>query len=447
MDTITRTLNRDDNDNTSNATGPEVVGSRKKQVSVRRILSRVLKPIRNCKAKRINVIDQLLENDEEFSVLKLDGSHTGLNWERLIKAIQGNSTVKNVEINGGMVANMPLEEQLLLWEAIGGLPKLEEVHFKYFLEFPLMLESLNAVLIFATKLKKLTVYDSVFYSRDQNAKVTSLAEHENLKGIFLSQLRIPEGRVLDPIVAAFAEAPNLTNLTIRVPRKKRNMLRSETLSLLMSAPALKVLEMRRIVLQDEQIIQMAEELQQSTQFKEVTIQCDDCLREKCCVALGDMLSLNKSITRLEVWGQKVEEDGFCYVIDSLQENNTLKVLHLSHDIAEAGNTALARMLEHNYVMETLYMRSFGDPNMMARTDYFLKLNATGLRGLQLDVNMDRSLLVEKLGKHMDDINHTYYLLRGNPNFLNASEVFSSPSKDECQSIGVKESSVRNAIEC
>jgi len=102
------------------------------------------------------------------------------------------------------------------------------------------------------------------------------------------------------------------------------------------------------------------------------------------------------------------------VINSLKDNKTLKVLHLSHDIGAKGNDALTELLKHNFVMETLYMRSFGDPTMMARTDYFLKLNATNLRGLQLDINMDRPKLVEKLEKHTDELNHLYFLLRGNP---------------------------------
>ena len=143
--------------------------------------------------------------------------------------------------------------------------------------------------------------------------------------------------------------------------------------------------------------------------------CDECLREPCCVALGTMLKNNANLTRLEVWGQQVEEEGFVFVINSLKENTTLKVLHLSHDIGEKGNAALTELLKKNFVMETLYMRSFGDPTMMAQTDYYLKLNATNLRGLQLDINMNRPKLVENLVKHSDDINHVYFLLRGNAN--------------------------------
>jgi len=393
--------------------------SSKKQLAVvKRFVGRVLMPIRSCRTKRTNIIDQLKQNDGEFSVLKLDGSHTVLNLDRLVDAIECNTTVKNIQIHGGLVANLPLEQQHLLWHALGQLPQLEEVHFKYFLEFPLMLDGLNCILERAKGIRKLTIYDSVLYTRNYDDCLIDLQDHVNLKTVFFSQLRIPEGRVLDTIIQPLTTAPNLANLTIRIPRKKKNLVETKTLKMLAKSESLKVLELRRVVLKDEQIIQLAAELEnhsESSKMKEVTIQCDDCLREPCCVALGTMLKKNPIVTRLEVWGQKVEEEGFVYVINSLKNNKTLKVLHLSHDIGEKGNSALTNLLKHNFVMETLYMRSFGDPTMMAQTDYYLKLNATSLRGLQLDINMDRPKLVEKLEKHTDDINHLYFLMRGNPN--------------------------------
>lgn len=395
--------------------------SKQQMANMKKFVGRVLMPIRGCRSRRTNVIDQLKQNDHGFSVLKLDGSHTVLNLDRLVDAIGGNVTVKNIQIHGGLVANLPLDQQHLLWHALGKLPQLEEVHFKYFLEFPLMLDGLNCILERAKGIRKLTIYDSVLYTRNYDDRLIPLNEHENLKTVFFSQLRIPEGRVLDPIVQSLTTAPNLSNLTIRIPRKKKNLVDSSTLKLLATSESLKVLELRRVVLKDEQIIQIAEDLKANQEFskmKEVTIQCDDCLREPCCVALGTLLESNDTITRMEVWGQKVEEEGFVYVINSLKENKTLKVLHLSHDIGERGNAALTSLLKHNFVMETLYMRSFGDPTMMAKTDYFLKLNATSLRGLQLDVNMNRAKLVESLEKHSDDMNHLYYLLRGNPNVFN-----------------------------
>lgn len=408
------------NEGAATAAAPRT--NKQQMAVVRRLVGRVLMPIRSCRTKRTNVIDQLKQNDGEFSVLKLDGSHTVLNFERLVDAIERNTTVKNIQIHGGLVANLPLENQHLLWHALGKLPQLEEVHFKYFLEFPLMLDGINCILERAKGIRKLTVYDSVLYTRNYDDRLIDLQDHVNLKTVFFSQLRIPEGRVLDTIVQPLATAPNLANLTIRIPRKKKNLIETKTLRMLAQSESLKVLELRRVVLKDEQIIQLAQDLEnhaESSKMKEVTIQCDDCLREPCCVALGTMLRKNSIVTRLEVWGQKVEEEGFVFVINSLKENKTLKVLHLSHDICERGNAALTDLLKHNFVMETLYMRSFGDPTMMAQTDYYLKLNATSLRGLQLDINMNRPKLVEKLEKHTDDINHVFFLLRGNPHVFDA----------------------------
>lgn len=400
---------------TSSSTIPR---KRKSITVVRKVLSRVLMPMQSCRDKTVTIIDQLKQNDSEFTQLKLDGSHAAtLDFDRLCDAIRINKTVKNVQIHGGMIINIPLEKQEQLWHCIGKLPNLEELHFKYFLEFPLTLDGLNTALAPATNLKKLTIYDTVLYSRDYEDEVTNLSQHTQLKTIFFSQLRIPEGRVIDPILRSLVHAPNLSNLTVRIPRKRKGMVRNQTLSLLTNSKSLRILELRRLVLRDEQIVQIAKEVETNTIMKEVTIQCDDCLKTICCDAISTMLPKNKCLTRLEIWGQKVEEDGFVNVINSLQKNNTLKVLHLSHDIGERGNAALAEMLKHNQTMETLYMRSFGDPEKMARTDYYLKLNATGLRGYQLDLNMNRQSLVDKLAKHSDEINHTYFLLRGNPNFL------------------------------
>jgi hypothetical protein len=415
-------------DNTDASTASEEGGrnsySKQHLAMVRRVVSRVLMPLRSCRTKRTNVIDQLRQNDAEFSVLKLDGSHTALNLDRLVDAIECNTTVKNIQIHGGLVANLPLEHQHLLWHALGKLPKLEEIHFKYFLEFPLMLDGLNCLLDRAKGIQKLTICDCVLYTRNFDDRLVSLAQHVHLKTVFFSQLRMPEGRALDHIVQSLTVAPNLSNLTIRIPRKKKNLVSNQTLrKLVHECSNLKILELRRVVLKDEQIIQMATDLQKAqnntdsplSKIKEVTIQCDDTLREDCCRAVGNLLEGNSTITRLEIWGQKVVEDGFVFVINSLKNNRTLKVLHLSHDIGEKGNAALSELLKNNFVMETLYMRSFGDPAMMAKTDYFLKLNATSLRGLQLDVNMNRAKLVEKLEKHGDDLNHLFFILRGNPN--------------------------------
>jgi hypothetical protein len=429
--------NAEENNHNNNTGGRNSNSSKQQLAMVRRVVSRVLMPLRSCRSKRINVIDQLKQNDDEFTVLKLDGSHTALNLDRLLQAIEGNTTITNLQIHGGLVANLPLEQQHLLWHALGKLPKLDEIHFKYFLEFPLMLDGLNCLLALAKGIHKLTLYDCVLYTRNMDDKFVSLTHHVHLTTVFFSQLRMPEGRTLDHLIQSLTVAPNLQNLAIRIPRKKKNLVSHETLHhLLHDCSHLKILELRRLVLTDDQIIQMAHDLEKlqnhpstctdnttqtqpllslSSKIKEITIQCDDTLRIDCCTAVGSLLAGNSTITRLEIWGQKVVEDGFVHVIHSLSHNKTLKVLHLSHDIGEKGNDALSELLKHNFVMETLYMRSFGDPTMMAKTDYFLKLNATSLRGLQLDINVNRTKLVEKLEKHADDINHLYFILRGNPN--------------------------------
>lgn len=386
----------------------------KKLGSIRKVVGRMLRPIRGCPIRRTNIIEQLLQNDDEFSLLKLDGRHTNLTFKKLLGAIEANTTVKNLQIHGGLVANLPQEEQHLLWRALGNLPNLEEAHFKYFSESPLHLDGLNCFLLRAKGIRKLSIYDSVLSSKDVEDGLVSLEQHTNLKTVFFSHLCISSDRVLDPILNSLMTAPKLSNVTIRIPRRRRNLVQTETLRSLLRSKTLKILELRRTILSDEQLIQLAEDLE-SSKLKEVTVQCDESLRESCCLAISKMLKVNVALTRLEVWGQAVEEEGFINIINSLHANATLKILHLSHDIQERGHLALTRLFEANRSLETLYMRSFGEPDMMTRTDYFLKLNSTKLRGLQLDVNMDRGEMVEKLEKHSNEINHLYFLLRGNPN--------------------------------
>ena len=394
---------------------------RKQLKSIRKMVGRVLQPIRGCPIRLTNVIEQLRQNDEEFSELKLDGRHTNLSFKKLVEAIEENTTVKNVQIHGGLVANLPQEEQHLLWHALGNLPSLEEAHFKYFSESPLHLDGLNCFLLRAKGIRKLSVYDSDLTSKDAEDGLVSLKEHTKLKTVFFSHLCLPNDRVFDPILNSLMTAPKLSNITIRIPRRRRNLVQTETLRALLRSKTLKILELRRTILSDEQVIQLAEDLETSI-LKEVTIQCDDSLRESCCLALGKMLKVNDVLTRLEVWGQAVEEEGFINIINSLHKNETLKILHLSHDIQERGHETLTKLFEANRSLETLYMRSFGEPEMMARTDYFLKLNSTKLRGLQLDMNMDRGEMVEKLEKHSNDINHLYFLLRGNPNAITGNSL-------------------------
>ena len=394
----------------------------KKQLqSIGRVIGRILQPIRGCPIRRANVIEQLRQNDDEFSILKLDGRHTNLCFKKLLEAIKENTTVRNVQIHGGIVANLPQEVQHLLWRALGDLPNLEEAHFKYFSESPLHLDGLNCFLVRAKGLRKLSIYDSDLTSKDVEDGLVSLEEHTRLKTVFFSHLCLPNDRVFDPILDSLLKAPKLSNITIRIPRRRRNLIKTETLQALLQSKTLKILELRRTVLSDDQIVQLAEDLVTS-KLKEVTVQCDEKLRKNCCLAIGKMLKVNNCLTRLEVWGQAVEEDGFVNIIDSLHANTTLKILHLSHDIQDRGHDALTRLFEANRSLETLYMRSFGEPDMMARTDYFLKLNSTNLRGLQLDVNMDRGEMVEKMVKHSTDINHLFFLLRGNPNFISCNSI-------------------------
>ena len=122
--------------------------NQKKQLktSVCKMVGRVFMPIRGCNKFVANVIDQLHQNDSEFRLLKLDGSHTRLNFRKLIEAIDRNTTVTQVQIHGGLVANLPQREQHEIWNALGNLPNLEEADFKYFTEAPLHLDGINCFL-------------------------------------------------------------------------------------------------------------------------------------------------------------------------------------------------------------------------------------------------------------------------------------------------------------
>jgi len=379
------------------------------------MVGRVFMPIRGCNKFVANVIDQLHQNDSEFRLLKLDGSHTRLNFRKLIEAIDRNTTVTQVQIHGGLVANLPQREQHEIWNALGNLPNLEEADFKYFTEATLHLDGISCFVARAKGLRKLSLYDSELQSHDVTQGLTNLEQHTKLKTIFFSHLMLPIDRNFDPILTSLLSAPKLSNITIRIPRRRKNMIQTETLRALLRSKTLKVLELRRTVLTDDALSQLAEDLKTS-KLQECTIQCDDKLRRDCCAALAKMLQENSTLFRLEVWGQAVDEEGFIEIVNALRENTTLKILHLPHDIQEAGHDALRALFLTNRTLETLYMRSFGHAEMMASTDYWLKLNSTKLRGLQLDLNIDRDGLVETMEKYFD-LNHLYFLLRGNPNII------------------------------
>lgn len=198
-----------------------------------------------------SVIDDLNGNEANFRELKLSSVHSLLDCHVLHQSIRLNKTVRSVRIHGFVLGKLSHSYQQRILEAIGSLPKLEELHLNYFLDFPLSAEALYKILSGATNLAKLSIHDARFEGKIQDLY---LRKNLSLVRVTFSQLYLSEPNdTLDSLVQSFMSAPNLCMLAIRMAQKEANLLSNKTLEIL-SKKQLKTLELRKVVLSNDQLV-------------------------------------------------------------------------------------------------------------------------------------------------------------------------------------------------
>ena len=165
------------------------------------------------------------------------------------------------------------------------------------------------------------------------------------------------------------------------------------------------------------------------------------LSYECCVSIGEILRHNSRLERLELWGSSVDEDGLILMVQSLQSNRQLKALYMSHDTSSvrAQKAFVAMLQHHNFTLEALVLRSLGRWNeeFLKTIIFYLRLNATQIRELLLNVNVTQMQFLDKLVLHTDTLDYVFHLLRGNPSFMSHA-CFS----DASSTVGYNENSAQ-----
>lgn len=371
---------------------------------------------------RSSIIHDLKDNNRYLQELKLSSVHALVDFHQLCAAIASNNTVRSARIHGFFVEKLPAMYQQKLWEAIGNLPQLEELHLNYFLDFQLTTEVISYVLNRAKTLNTLSIHDSEISGKYIKL---CLKDHTALRGIYISQLYLSdEVDSLDPLIQAFASAPNLLKLNVRMAHRQRHLLSIDTIDLL-STKGFQELELRKIVLNNDGVIKLTKSLRQqqhgkiiSISLRELVVECETHLHEEICAAVGDMLENNQTLERLELWSKSIDENGVRLIAEKLKRNRKLRAIMMTHgNISRRSQEALVSMLKQNLFLEHMRIESCDNEELLATIEFYLKLNSTCLRRLMLNINASREQIFDKLVVHSKNLNYTFHVLRGNPSFL------------------------------
>jgi hypothetical protein len=161
----------------------------------------------------------------------------------------------------------------------------------------------------------------------------------------------------------------------------------------------------------------------SIYLRDLVVEHDNLLEENTCRSLGEMLQHNQTVERLELWGPLIDPKGLQVMINELKHNRKLKVIHLSHEnISIETEEDFIGMLHQNYFLETLQLPSFSREDIMEKIQFYLRLNATCLRRLMLNINASREQIFDKLVVHSENVNYLFHILRGNPLFLQSTDA-------------------------
>mmetsp|Transcript_3645 Transcript_3645/g.6421 ORF Transcript_3645/g.6421 Transcript_3645/m.6421 type:complete len:425 (-) Transcript_3645:163-1437(-) len=169
-------------------------------------------------------------------------------------------------------------------------------------------------------------------------------------------------------------------------------------------------------------------------------------------ALTELLSLSRTLTRLQLSFLELEDDHFEALVTLLPRNTTLTSLALDyHNLGSRGfksmmlamedNTAIKSlslrslrdigldgfaqvmlMLQYNYTVETLSVTA--SPSQQAEIDLYLRMNSAG-RGLLRNPTATMNEWVEILARHSDDLDVVRHLLQEVPGLCNAAAFAAS----------------------
>ena len=407
------------------------------------------------------ILEKLKANKPDFQELQLSSAQAALlDCEGLVQALKQNRTVKRVHIDGFFVDQLfprssnpivaPNEQPKTLWQTLGSLPKIHELHLAYFVRSAVTLEVLDWVLGRATGLKKLCLHDCRIFldSSDTFLGATSLKNHDALREIRISQVR-PYNRettryssaTLDPLFEMVLSAPTLCKLSICPSVPNTTFISYESIGRLGAKSRLmESLNLQNVVFDNHRVVHFMQQLVAAMQtdgrdsvankcvegFRNLVLDTSQSiLNQDACLAIATLLRHKDSkLENLCLFGSQIDEDGLVAIASSLKLNQRLRVLQLGYNsITSRGYNALIDMLRENCYLESMLLsRGFlvnaPDSDAFLRVvNFYLNLNTACIRRLLLDVNVDRDQIFDKLVVHAENVDYLFHILRGNPSFL------------------------------
>ena len=394
-------------------------------------------------------------------------------FDRLIRAIRGNTTISTVEIDGNALVCFTLEEVTQLVEAIGSVPELKSL-FVRALVAPLNV--LTVLIREASGLQKITLA-SVQLAGESTEFNQALSNLHFLQEVRFCNMGFRRNFSFDEMVRALAGLPVLEKIEIEV--EQGASVTSEAMGKLCDVTTLNELRMSPIDFSVQHIQAMASALETNTctellelglgdgdhtsetwfamanmlrvnsALTSLTMISFDGLDDDACIALANaleyntclqefslsrcgldrvmstkaalvlvkLLRSNHCLTEYSMNSIGIGEEGLIAVAKALEQNSTLKKLNLQKfdaDVtAKGGLQALLDMLQTNVVLEHIHPSSTID-EVRLKVNFWLSLNESGLRCIELNSNTSIEEFLGLLASCQDELDKLYYLLITNP---------------------------------
>lgn len=260
-----------------------------------------------------------------------------------------------------------------------------------------------------TAVRNVTVYPCALQGlsqSDQKLLVDSICRLENLQNLIVFQ--DCGSFFVDPLIR---HRPPLTRLTLYKLDFAREMLLSRLPILLLGLPELAELSLEKYRgAEGDKLLQIV---------------------SKVLPSLPHLRNLSLTPAK----GVNMSTDGPRVLFKALCENNSVRTLSLQgseESIDQGCINVLRRSLRTNSTLEEIKLTGFWKseedfwkrftPKSRIQIQYFLELNKSGIRSLQLDINADFETLTDAMTRHRDNLNFVYYLLLHNPSMVNRRKI-------------------------
>ena len=330
------------------------------------------------------VIYRLIHDEEGFEEANLEIDYYDIDvWDRLIASLRHNSTLLKLSVERAEIlparSRNPYQLQEF-FEAIESLPSLVEL-----------------------KLKDFAAEDLDY------GFVDLITNHETLTKF---TLHVAYGRLDANVPVALASAPRLRQVELDLPT-------STPLVALCQSPALEELTIEcfgPVKFQEDHLIPMAEAL--CTNRKLVYFDLEHSISASGLDHMAQMLEHNSAlqVLRLSFFDGMEHTESTCHrVIEALGKNQSLTHFHNYQSsqvrVPPEMRYAQLEMLERNYTLG--YFLLFHQEDVIRENLYF-KLNLGGRRQLFLNDVAPKSLWLDMLCNHREDLDCLFYYFSINP---------------------------------